>query len=435
MEEKVKSAAATQQHVQSYNVTQKTKPLYQTTRPTLRILGTEINALPEIQSRAASDLGIKIVFEKLDFEHAQRRSALDPQSYDIYDQCFHNLDIVWFWRAIQPIEISKIHRWNEISDLTKTGQISPNASIGRGDAPVTKLYVQTDNTLDSRPTTRISMLPTIHNFDSFVYRTDHCGNEPPTSWGALFDPHWHGRVALVDEPAIGIFDAILAAQASGAMKFHDIGQLDINEIDALTDLLVAKRNNGHFVDFWKTAAEAADWMINGTTWLQSLWSPSMTILQRQAIPVQQAVPIEGYRAWHGGLCLSSALSGRMRDVAYEYLNWWLDGYAGAVAARQGYYMSVPERVKYHLSHNEWCYWYEGAAASSPLTAPDGTTIVQTGETRSGGSYWQRCGSIAVWNTTMDEHNYLARRWARLIKPHYFNEAQSNNRNQSSERSL
>jgi len=34
--------------------------------------------------------------------------------------------------------------------------------------------------------------------------------------------------------------------------------------------------------------------------------------------------------------------------------------------------------------------------------------------RSGGSYWQRASSIAVWNTTMDEHNYLVRRWTQFV---------------------
>jgi putative spermidine/putrescine transport system substrate-binding protein len=35
------------------------------------------------------------------------------------------------------------------------------------------------------------------------------------SWSALLDEQWNGRAALVDEPAISIFDAALAAQAAG----------------------------------------------------------------------------------------------------------------------------------------------------------------------------------------------------------------------------
>lgn len=379
----------------------------------LRVLGTEITALAEIQTRAAADLGIEIAFECLDFLSAQRRAATDPASYDVYDQCFHNLDIVWYWRAIQPIDITRITLWDDVSSLTKTGRIAPHAAIGAGDAPVTRLYAQADGSLGSRPSRWISMLPTVHNVDSFVYRTDRAGEAPVDSWRALFDPAWSGHVALVDEPAIGVFDALLAAEASGLIAPQSAGQLTAGEIDQLIALLNSKRNTGHFHGFWKTAVEAADWMSEDAAWIQSAWSPAITALQRRGIPVEQAVPREGYRAWHGGLCLSSRLSERMRDVAYEYLNWWLSGYAGAAVARQGYYMSVLDPVKQYLSSAEWRYWYEGAPASEALPAPDGTPIIPAGALRSGGSYWRRFGSVAIWNTTMDEHNYLARLWARF----------------------
>ncbi len=104
----------------------------------------------------------------------------------------------------------------------------------------------------------------------------------------------------------------------------------------------------------------------------------------------------------------------MLDVAYEYLNWWLSGWAGAVMARQGYYMSVPERARAHLTNDEWAYWYGGQPACADLPGPDGRRVVRAGRVRSGGSYWHRASHIAVWNTTMDEHNYLVRRWNQFV---------------------
>lgn len=385
-------------------------------RPYLRILGTEITALPEIQKQAEADLGITIAFENLDFLSAQRKAATQPETYDLYDQCFHNLDIVWFWRAIQPIDLERIRRWDEVTDLTKTGRIGPNASFGHGDAPVTKLYVQPSQSLGAQRSRWISMLPTVHNFDSFAFRPDIVNGsaERIGSWGALFDEHWAGRAALVDEPAIGIFDAALAAQARGDIAFRDIGNMSIAEIDALIGLLEERRREGHFHRFWRTAAEAADMMAAGETVIQSMWSPGLAALRRRGVPVEEAVPAEGYRAWHGGLCLSSRLPEGLRDAAYDYLNWWLEGYAGAVVARQGYYMSVPDRVRPHLTADEWAYWYDGEPTATDLPGPDGTIGIKAGSVRAGGSYWQRASSIAVWNTTMDEHNYLVRRWARFL---------------------
>ena len=141
-----------------------------TTRPVLRVLGTEITQLEQIRRRAEDDLGIEVVFETLDFQSAQRKAATEPDCYDVYDQCFHNIDIVWFWRAVQSIDLARITRWDEVSDLTKTGRLTPGARIGRGDAPVSKLYVQANDSLRTlRRTGQISMLPTVHNLDAFAY--------------------------------------------------------------------------------------------------------------------------------------------------------------------------------------------------------------------------------------------------------------------------
>jgi putative spermidine/putrescine transport system substrate-binding protein len=389
--------------------------IHATARPVLRVLGTEITQLEQVRRRAEADLGIDVVFETLDFQSAQRKAATEPDSYDVYDQCFHNIDIVWFWRAVQSIDLARITRWDEVSDLTKTGRLTPTARIGRGDAPVSKLYAQTNGSLGPSPTGQISMLPTVHNLDAFAYLPEVLnGKHDMQSWGALLDEKWKGKAAIVDEPAIGIFDLALAAQARGDMVFTDIGDMTTDEIDRLIDLVIAKKRAGHFSGFWKTARDAADLMASGGTVIESMWSPGVSALRSRGVPVSEAVPSEGYRAWHGGLCLSRKLSGRLLDVAYDYLNWWLEGWPGAVMARQGYYMSVPSRVQHHLTPDEWGYWYQGLPSPRSLPGPDGKATIAQGEVRSGGSYLQRASSIAVWNTTMDEHNYLTRRWAELV---------------------
>ena len=73
------------------------------------MLGTAISLLEELRVRRENDLGIDIVFDNNDFLTTQHKAAREPESYDIYDQCFHNLDIVWYWRAIQPIGIDRDH--------------------------------------------------------------------------------------------------------------------------------------------------------------------------------------------------------------------------------------------------------------------------------------------------------------------------------------
>lgn len=128
-----------------------TPALHTEGRIKLRILGTAISLLEELRLGAERDLGMDIEFDNQDFMTAQHKAALEPMTYDIYDQCFHNLDIVWYWRAVQPIDIERITLWDEITDLTKTGRIGPNARIGQGDAPVTKLSCSRTWRLPKRP--------------------------------------------------------------------------------------------------------------------------------------------------------------------------------------------------------------------------------------------------------------------------------------------
>src|SRR6218665_3230330 len=79
-------------------------------RPHLRVLGTEITLLDSVRARAEADLGIRLRFEPLEFLSAQQRAATDTGRYDVYHQCFHSLDIVWFWHAIQPRDLRRIPR-------------------------------------------------------------------------------------------------------------------------------------------------------------------------------------------------------------------------------------------------------------------------------------------------------------------------------------
>lgn len=386
-------------------------------RRRLRVRGTSITLLKQVRDRAQADLGFDVEYELLEFVDCQRMAALDPAGYDIYEQCFHNLDIVWFWGALQPIDTDRITDWDKITDLSKTGGISKYAWRGHGDAPVRKLYVQPGGFLGPKQGRYVSMLPTVHNMDSFGFDTRVFGKGDlrVPSWSWLLDRRAKGRIALVDEPAIGIFDAALAAEAAGELQFDDISNMTIAEIDALMALLEDRRRQGYFRATWRNANEAAELVLQDRVSVQSMWSPVYSNMGKMADTFVEAAPTEGYRAWHGGASLSRHLQGAQLDMGYEYLNWWLDGYAGAVMARQGYYMSAPDRTRLALAPEEWAYWYEGAPAARDLLGPSGAVVVRAGARRAGGSYQDRAKRIAVWNTVMEEYNYAARAWDRFVR--------------------
>ncbi|WP_282607831.1 PotD/PotF family extracellular solute-binding protein [Pelagibius sp. Alg239-R121] len=381
-------------------------------KPVLRVLGTSVTQIEPLRKAAQEDLGIVLDFITLDGTEAQRRGVLAPQSFDVYDQWFHDIDLIWPTGSIQGIDVSRIDRWEQINALPKTGRLSPhNRSAGGGD-PSKRLYVQLDGSLGDAPSDFISMLPTVHNADSFAG----VGADPKalSSWGSLLDPEWAGRAVLQSDAAIGSLDMLLAARARGEFDAEDIGNLSLEEIAGLTDLLRGYRKRGHFRRYWADEAEAVAAMQEQKPVIGSLWWSGVIKLRARGVPVVVATPEEGYRGWFGGMALSVHIEDRVLDAAYEYLNWWLDGYAGAMMARNGAYMSNPEAVRPHLSANEWAFWYEGKPARDAITDPDGCEIYAPGDAREGGSYSQRMSRIVVWDAVMDEHNYLVRRWEHAL---------------------
>jgi putative spermidine/putrescine transport system substrate-binding protein len=155
-------------------------------------------------------------------------------------------------------------------------------------------------------------------------------------------------------------------------------------------------------------------MCNNEVVIQSMFSPGVAAVNGAGIPCSYAAPREGYRAWHGVMCLSAEATGPTRDAAYEYMNWWLSGWPGAFIARQGYYISNPQRSREHLTAAEWDYWYEGKPAQVDLTNVFGEISVPAGSIRSGGSYEQRLSNISVWNTVMNNYEYTLPRWREFL---------------------
>jgi putative spermidine/putrescine transport system substrate-binding protein len=382
----------------------------------LRVLGTKEQLLESIRERAEAELGIRMRYIALDGMSALQRAITQPDSFDVYDQ-WHTSDLAWTARAIQPIAIDRIRTWGEIGRLSLTGRFDSWSPGGGGDAPGRKLWVQPDGTLGSTPSGFVSMVPTVHNADSPGFLNEArrlLGLDEPESWSWLLDDRLRGRVAIMADPSLGIIECAMAAQAAGLASFADLGNLTITEIDTLIDILIGKKKAQHFAGFWSTFEDAVQLVERSHVLVQSIWSPAVTALRSRGWDMKVSHPAEGSRGWHSGLCLSSRAAPATVDAAYAYFNWWLEGWAGAQLARRGYYMSVPDRTRAYLSEAEWSYWYLGEPAREDILDNEGKVIARTGQRRDGGSYRDRLSRIAVWNSFMDEHNYLVRGWNEFL---------------------
>ncbi len=386
-------------------------------RPRLRVLGTHVTLQSAIKERAERDLGIDIEFMPGGSAEVLQKASTSPESFDIYEQWSNSLEILWQAEAIQPIEHARIEHWAEVNGLCKTGRLEASAKIGKGAAPHRMLYVQPEGGLSDSPSEALSFLPYVHNVDSFGYNARKVPRGTPyegESWSWLLDPQWKGQVGIVNEPTIGLFDLALAAEARGLVSFEDIGQMTRGELDALYEVLIRFKRDGHFAAFWNSVPHSIDLMASGRVAVSSMFSPAVSALNGAGEDIVYAAPKEGYRAWQGVMCLSSQTEGEAKDAAYRYMNWWLSGWPGAFVARQGYYISTPDRAREFLSEAEWKYWYMAGEADEPLKSPDGRECVQAGAMRRGGSYVERFGNVAVWNTVMNHYEYSLHRWYSLL---------------------
>lgn len=221
-------------------------------KPTIRVVGTHVTLQEKIRQQAEKDLGINIEFYPGGSAEVLLKASTDPDSFDLYEQWSNSIKILWQARTVQSIDIKRLIHWDEVNGLTKTGRITPQARLGLGDAPYKLLYVQPDKKLGSNQSNAISFLPYVHNTDSFGYNSQVVKRGIPyetESWGWLLDRRFHGKVALVNAPTIGLFDLALAVQAQGEMTFQDMGNMTREEIDQLFEIVVAKKRLGHFRGF------------------------------------------------------------------------------------------------------------------------------------------------------------------------------------------
>lgn len=388
----------------------------QTKDITLRFIGTGVSQINEIRDKAQEDLGIKIEMRALSTEENNQIAITQPGQYDIFDGEYFSLPLVVPSGNLQPVDIKRITAFDKIVSFFTQGTFNGMpVESSQGTAPFKVMYVTGPDSTEfsSTPTDHATLIPFQFNADTLGYRPDLTGRAIE-SWAELFDPEFKGKTALLDIPQIGIMDAAMIAEAAGLMTFVDKGNMTKEEIDQITQILIDQKQAGQFRAFWKTFDESVNLMTSGEVVLQSMWSPAVTAVKSKGFECVYAPLKEGYRGWGGGIGLSKNLSGPALDVAYEYINWMLDGWVGAFLGRQGYYSAAPENAKKFMSQAEWDFWYEGKPAAEDMVDPFGKTLEKAGAVRDGGSFEERFGNIVVWNSTMAENVYLVQKWNEFI---------------------
>ncbi|WP_292289840.1 extracellular solute-binding protein [Marivita sp.] len=381
----------------------------------LRQAGTGVSAFNEIADKALEDLGITLEMTALDSDSVTQRVATQPDSFDIADIEYWICKKVWPTGNLQAMDTSRIANYDKIAGTFRTGKLTPTSEIAQGTAPHTVGFVDgPDGTsFVDNESGWMTLIPTIYNADTLGIRPDLIGR-PISNWSELLNTEFKGKASILDISSIGIMDMAMVCESMGEITYADKGNMTREEIDKTLAIFTEAKQNGQFRAFWKSFDESVNLMASGEVVIQSMWSPAITAVRAQGVPCVYQPLEEGYRSWGGGMGLAASLEGAKLDAAYEYINWYLSGWAGGFLMRQGYYSAVPETSKLFMSDDEWGFWYEGKESQSDIVSPQGVVLEGPGAVRDGGSFLDRMGAVACWNSVMDENQYMVRKWNEFI---------------------
>jgi putative spermidine/putrescine transport system substrate-binding protein len=382
---------------------------------TLRQFGTGVSNLNDVAVKVKEDLGFTLEMTALDSDSVTQRAATQPKSFDIADIEYWICKKVWPTGNLQAMDVSKIKNYDKIAGTFTSGKLTPTSEIAQGTAPHTVGFTDSVNGKEfaKEQTGWMTLIPTIYNADTLGIRPDLI-NRPIDTWAELLNPEFKGKASILDISSIGIMDMAMVVEAMGDYKYGDKGNMTKEEIDMTFKIFTEAKKAGQFRAFWKSFDESVNLMASGEVVIQSMWSPAITAVRSKGIPCVYQPLKEGYRSWGGGLGLSANLSGIELEAAYEYINWYLSGWVGGYLMRQGYYSAVPETSKNFMSEDEWGFWYEGKPAQGDIVNPQGVVMEKAGAVRDGGSFIDRMGAVACWNSVMDENQYMVRKWNEFI---------------------
>jgi putative spermidine/putrescine transport system substrate-binding protein len=141
--------------------------------------------------------------------------------------------------------------------------------------------------------------------------------QKPTSWEALYDPRYRGKITVPDNP-IQIADAALyLSKAQPELGIKDPYALTEKQLDAAANLL--KQQRPLVKKYWALASDEIDVFKNGDAVIGAAWPYQTIALKDAKAPVADTIPSEGATGWADTWMMSSKT--KHPNCAYQWLKW------------------------------------------------------------------------------------------------------------------
>jgi putative spermidine/putrescine transport system substrate-binding protein len=139
----------------------------------------------------------------------------------------------------------------------------------------------------------------------------------PTSWSALYDKKYKGKVTVPDNP-IQIADAALyLMKTKPGLGIKDPYELNSKQFDATIALL--RTQKPLIKKYWALASDEIDLFKNGDAVIGASWPYQTNTLIAAKAPVKDLVPREGATGWLDTWMLSA--KAKHPNCAYMWLKW------------------------------------------------------------------------------------------------------------------
>jgi putative spermidine/putrescine transport system substrate-binding protein len=196
-----------------------------------------------------------------------------------------------YGKDVQPVDVGKVPEWKDFFGPFKS---PPNNTVGGKHYGISLQFGP--NTL--------------------LYRTDKV-KPAPTSWSAIYDSKYKGRVTIPDNP-IQIADAALyLMKTQPALGIKDPYELNKKQFDATVALL--KKQRPLIKKYWVGSPDNAELISSGDAWIGPTWPITTGSLLAKKTPVKELIPKEGATSWLDTWMLSA--KSKNTDCAYKWYRY------------------------------------------------------------------------------------------------------------------